>query len=199
MSSPAWASSISAISNQWYGSAPDGADAVHEGRNGGDSTSEGSVSMFLAFPSASARFGGGGGGAQPLGSILVSWWMRSRKEPGCSHGGGTMLARRCFFKTIASHSGRSLRRGGRKEGVGPCKLHAHVSTTGRNATATRMVGEHHLRRGARCSRDAGVEQWLQVPFRKEKPPLWAQARPAEEAPWQLRRCERWVLVQSKDM
>lgn len=43
----------------------------------------------------------------------------SAREAGCSHGGGTMLARRCFLRRRASQRGRSARWGGRRGGVLP--------------------------------------------------------------------------------
>ena len=52
---------------------------------------------------------------------MVSWWMMSRRESACSHGGGTMLARRCFLSKSANQRGILLLRGGRSWGVGPCK------------------------------------------------------------------------------
>lgn len=83
--------------------------------------------MRRALPRESARAGGGGGGAQPVVSVLVSCWTMSRSDAGCSHAGATMLARRCFFSSIASHRGILLRRGGRRGGVGPCSEKQMVS------------------------------------------------------------------------
>lgn len=121
ISSDACASSISATSNQWYGSAPLVESAVQLGRNGGDSRTSSPAAIFFAFPLASARVGGGGGGAQAVVSMCVSWLMTYRRESGCSHGGGRMLARRCFLSSSASQRGTVARLGGRRLGVSPYK------------------------------------------------------------------------------
>lgn len=52
-------------------------------------------------------------------SIFVSCRITSRRESGCSQGGMTMFARRCFFSSRASHRGMFSRRGGRRFGVAP--------------------------------------------------------------------------------
>lgn len=96
---------------------------MQDGRNGGDKTVSSIPNGFSlrAFPWPSPRAGGGGGGAHPLGSILISWLMMSRNESGWSQGGGTMFARLCFLRRIASQIGRLLRWGGRRVGVEPCE------------------------------------------------------------------------------
>jgi hypothetical protein len=68
------------------------------------------------------EYGCGGGGENVAGDISVSYLRMRSREDGSSHGGGTMLARRCRFRRRASQRGMELRCGGRRAGVGPCHL-----------------------------------------------------------------------------
>jgi len=106
---------------------------VHEGTKGGEST--GSESRRRAAPGfrVLAREGVGGGGEKAVGSSFVSRRMIWLRDVGCSHGGGTMLARRCFLRSRASQRGSWVRCGGLRTGVLPCghegKQGGQVSST----------------------------------------------------------------------
>lgn len=107
-SSDAASSSISPNSNQWYGSASGGASDVEEDRNGG---------LMVFCPSAVGGNLGGGENASFEYSVSVS--RIADNDVGWSHGGGTMLALLCLFKSNASQRGILLRCGGRKAGMVP--------------------------------------------------------------------------------
>lgn len=60
------------------------------------------------------------GGAGANDGLRVSCARISLSERTLSHGGARMLARPCFARRSASHSGISAGRGGRSVGVLPC-------------------------------------------------------------------------------